>query len=767
MSLSTVFLSVQMTISFRWHHREVFDPDTIISDFSVNEKSCATYIHCFSSTFLEMDPFNEWLSSTQHVSVQKYASHLTKLGASWDTFLSREPETIANDLVKGGIPLLAAHDIVDVARTAAKQSQAPMAIFWDLENMPIPTTSSGRDVSSRLKSILKPYGDLVQFRGYASIGLNLIPQQKRSDLQLSGCLLVDCPHNGRKEVADKMIIVDAMNFAMENTSGATLCFVTGDVDYAYMLAVLQRYKQYRTIVISRGTLQSMLDVNCDMKMRWETDILQLRSVKPAWSNTADDLGLSVGRDGSNPIESSDDNASESFEPLTADEEWIDDIQFLHNLIRREGASSGGILKSLVGSLLRQTNPARFPNRDSVKDFLAQAIEKGVIWEAGEGGMKQVGLPADETTGMFPAITLSSQLPMPLQSVPERVVAAASTRSYIIFIKWKFCPTGTNLPSCAFIQHKDAWGILLFKKLTNAQRTVSEYPWLRNGFLVDWRKVDKAALLTHANPSVNTIQAHSSTTQDRACTLCQAVRIDVDLLPMGGGFACPECIAWNSMAESEKRDGAMKVVQFLEYLAEHDDIIVPETILRKQLHLRKEYNCGSRKWGALWIKHAVEMGMVVPFKSPNNLKSKFVCLVRKLQEASRPFPPDNFDTTMEENHVLSILWNGKGWMSRLEFIEVLKETFPGMCHPYLRTRVLQNAQQNGRLYIAKGTHSQVVGLSSADAELGLAEMTSDGVPDSDAPECDQPDEENTYQKQGSDSDSSVDDDALRAFLGPGI
>ena len=56
----------------------------------------------------------------------------------------------------------------------------------------------------------------MQFRAYASIGLNLIPQKKRSDLQLSGCHLVDCPHNGRKEVADKMIIVDAMQFAYEH-----------------------------------------------------------------------------------------------------------------------------------------------------------------------------------------------------------------------------------------------------------------------------------------------------------------------------------------------------------------------------------------------------------------------------------------------------------------------------------------------------------------------------------------------------------------------
>lgn len=89
-----------------------------------------------------MDSFEDWLSSTQHVCVQHYSDHLTQLGASWDTFLSREPQAIADDLVKGGVPLLAASDIVQVATRAAKQSQAPLAIFWDLENMPIPATSS-------------------------------------------------------------------------------------------------------------------------------------------------------------------------------------------------------------------------------------------------------------------------------------------------------------------------------------------------------------------------------------------------------------------------------------------------------------------------------------------------------------------------------------------------------------------------------------------------------------------------------------------------
>lgn len=146
---------------------------------------------------------------------------LTKLGTSWSSF--RRPEDdIVKDLVDVGcVPLLAARDIVRLAKEEIERANAPMAIFWDLENMPIPANSSGRDVTTRLKTILAPYGKLVQFRPYASIGLNLIPQKKRSDLQLSGCTLLDCPQNGRNEIADKMIIVDAMHFAYTNPEGAT------------------------------------------------------------------------------------------------------------------------------------------------------------------------------------------------------------------------------------------------------------------------------------------------------------------------------------------------------------------------------------------------------------------------------------------------------------------------------------------------------------------------------------------------------------------
>lgn len=739
----------------------------------MNASLAVTFL-IIEGTRVSMDPFDEWAkNATQHVSVQRYADRLVALGTSWDSFLSREADAVAADMVQGGIPLLAARDIVAVATAAARQSQAPMAIFWDLENMPIPTTSSGRDVSSRLKSILKPYGDLVQFRGYASIGLNLIPQQKRSDLQLSGCLLVDCPHNGRKEVADKMIIVDAMNFAMLNPGGATLCFVTGDVDYAYLLAVLQRYKQYRTIVISKGTLQSMLDVNCDMKMRWETDILQLRSATavPAWRNTAQDLGISTTaspRDASlddSVGEANGTNMQETFEPLTADEEWIDDVEFLRNLVRRE-ASSGVVRKSLVGNLLRQSNPARFPHREAVKTFLAETIEKGVIRESGDGACKEVSLPTDETTGMFPAISLSRQVPVPLENIPERVITAAATRYYIIFIKWKFCPSGTTLPSNVFVQHKDSWGFLMFQTLTDAQRTVSDLPWLRNGILVDWRKVNTEELLK--NETVSLVGSINSSGHV-ACSFCHAIRVDVTMQRLdnaSGEYACPECIAWQHTPDEDKNAAADKVVDLLKMMAENDDIRIAENILRKQLHLKEEFGCRSRKWAALWIKHAVELGLVELFKSTTGAKNKQVCLVSNLAESSQPFPPDDLDTTKEEDHVVELLWNSTpGWVKRVEIIKSLKEHFPRMSHPYFRGKVLLNAAQRNRFYLARGAYGQVVGLTLQDAELGLKSLGPDK-------KLEQEDQE-TSQENGeddddgdNDSESSDDEEGPRRIAGIG-
>ncbi|EJK71940.1 hypothetical protein THAOC_06575 [Thalassiosira oceanica] len=633
---------------------------------------------------------------------------------------------VARDLVAGGIPPLAARDIVDVAAGIAHRSRAPMAIFWDLENMPIPTTSSGRDVACRLKSILSPYGELTAFRGYASIGLGNIPQQKRSDLQLSGCALVDCPHVGRKEVADKMIIVDAMNFAMNNPEGATLAFVTGDVDYAYMLATLQPKKQYRTIVISKGTLQSMLDVNCDIKMRWETDILQLRSSsltgRQISTSSPQDLGL-VDDSSMNATESSLGNLEDAserddhFEALTADEEWNDDVEVLRNIVRRESDFLGFTQKSIVGSTLRTNYPARFPHRESLQQFMAQAIERGIVCETDRDGLRWLSLPTDETTGMFPAMSLSNKPPIPLEDLPEKAWTISSTRNYIVFVKWRYCPPGTKLPSTAFVVHKGSWGILMFNSLVDSQQTVSEYPWLRNGILVDWRKIfprgGSAPSIRSAAPKLGPGQVVPAA----ACMLCRAVRQDVNLVQVTPQLlACPECVAWKDLSLEEKDVAARKVVRVLEILAENDEIVASaKGNVRYLLQQREDFNCDSRKSAALWVEHAIENQLVTQFGP----KKKLVCLPSLYSEAQEPMPPEDFDTSREEEHVLELLTEcDSGWINRKDVIQSLKETFPRMSHPNRRTAVMRNGARNNKFTYQKGPYGQVVGLTPSDADVGL-------------------------------------------------
>ena len=177
-----------------------------------------------------------------------------------------------DDLVDGGIPRLSARDICRAMSEVIQRRNTPLFILWDIENIPIPTSASAAHVASQIKDAVAPYGRREHFHAYASASTGQISEEKRSELQLSGCILVDSPHLGRKEVADKMIIVDAMEFAYTHPDGATLCLITGDVDYAYLLSKLQK-PQWATIVISKGDRESMLHANCGVRLRWETDIL--------------------------------------------------------------------------------------------------------------------------------------------------------------------------------------------------------------------------------------------------------------------------------------------------------------------------------------------------------------------------------------------------------------------------------------------------------------------------------------------------------------
>lgn len=81
-------------------------------------------------------------------------------------------------------------------------------LFLNPENCAPPTSTPGYDVVNNIRQVAHEYGSVKLFKAYLelseqssskSIGL-------RSELQSCGVSLTDCPHNGRKDVADKMMI---------------------------------------------------------------------------------------------------------------------------------------------------------------------------------------------------------------------------------------------------------------------------------------------------------------------------------------------------------------------------------------------------------------------------------------------------------------------------------------------------------------------------------------------------------------------------------
>ena len=77
------------------------------------------------------------------------------------------------------------------------------------ENCPAPTSASGYSIVNNIRSIAQVFGSVKLFKAYLEV-TEQVPMSRpvllRSELQSSGVSLTDCPHNGRKDVADKMIL---------------------------------------------------------------------------------------------------------------------------------------------------------------------------------------------------------------------------------------------------------------------------------------------------------------------------------------------------------------------------------------------------------------------------------------------------------------------------------------------------------------------------------------------------------------------------------
>ncbi|KAJ7738473.1 NYN domain-containing protein [Mycena maculata] len=156
---------------------------------------------------------------------------------------------------------------------SSNTESSDVAVFWDYENCHSSSQVSGYEVVNGIRNVAHRFGSVKHFKAYMEMPDPDTPRSLglRSELQSSGVSLTDCPHNGRKNVADQMIIVDMMTYAMDHPAPATLVLISGDRDFAYLVSVL-RLRRYEIVVISLSahiSLKSQASVCLD----WNIDIM--------------------------------------------------------------------------------------------------------------------------------------------------------------------------------------------------------------------------------------------------------------------------------------------------------------------------------------------------------------------------------------------------------------------------------------------------------------------------------------------------------------
>ena len=153
---------------------------------------------------------------------------------------------------------------------------ADVAVFWDFENVRLPAWCPATKAAEEIRNKVAKYGRIVEKRLYYDSRQPTELSAPRSDLDLSGFTLVDCPSRNRKETLDKKLIVDVLCFAWERASmGAKACVVliTSDGDYSYAMARLRDIGVFTVVIYRPDVVAKVLIDNANVVMSWEFDVL--------------------------------------------------------------------------------------------------------------------------------------------------------------------------------------------------------------------------------------------------------------------------------------------------------------------------------------------------------------------------------------------------------------------------------------------------------------------------------------------------------------
>lgn len=156
---------------------------------------------------------------------------------------------------------------------------AEVAIFWDLDHVPIPDGCAAVTAFNCLRDKVLPFGRIVERKLYSDFSQKEGKSDGRSDLRSLGFATLDCPSRKNHVVSlPMMLVVDAMSFAWERVArGAQACvvFVIRDEAFSYALARLRDTGVTTVLVVPSGTPVKVLIDTANVTMVLETEILRL------------------------------------------------------------------------------------------------------------------------------------------------------------------------------------------------------------------------------------------------------------------------------------------------------------------------------------------------------------------------------------------------------------------------------------------------------------------------------------------------------------
>jgi hypothetical protein len=222
-----------------------------------------------TATFEDDEEIYEVASEFEDPVVRKYAHVLRDAHVTLKSF---DRPNVTQELVKIGIPEFPAGDIADAFRKYLTRGN--VGVYWDLENIGLPQNKRPMECLTALRDvIIGKFGQIQEFKAYADLATfaDKYPADTRVLFRDCGVEMVDAPHNGRKEVADKLIIVDALWFAL-HMDNPIVCLISGDSDFSPLLSKL-KMNAIPTIVISTSGHVRSLREQSKWALSWPEDFM--------------------------------------------------------------------------------------------------------------------------------------------------------------------------------------------------------------------------------------------------------------------------------------------------------------------------------------------------------------------------------------------------------------------------------------------------------------------------------------------------------------